>query len=74
MCKVPQISPVFPSGKNNMWIKTNMVHWWTDIDMVHWWTDIDKRKPKYSEKNLYQCYAVHYVSHTDCPGTEPAPM
>lgn len=54
-----------PSVKNNMWIKSNMVHWWSDPD---------KRKPKYSDKNLYHCYCVDHVSQMDCLGIELVPL
>jgi hypothetical protein len=33
--------------------------------MEHWWNEIDREKPKYSEKNLFQCQFVHHKSHMD---------
>jgi hypothetical protein len=29
------------------------------------WNEIDRGKPKYSGKNLSQCYFVHHKSHMD---------
>ena len=34
----------------------------------HWWNEIDRGKPKYSEKNLYQCNFVYHKSHMGWPG------
>jgi hypothetical protein len=36
--------------------------------MEHWCKDIDRGKPKYSEKNLSQCYIVHDKIHV---GSKP---
>jgi hypothetical protein len=33
--------------------------------MEHQWNETDRRKPKYSEKNLFQCHFVHQKSHMD---------
>ena len=33
----------------------------------------DSGKPKYSEKNLFQCHLVHHKSHVDWPRTIPGP-
>jgi len=33
----------------------------------------DSGKPKYSEKNLFQCHLVHHKSHLDWPRTIPGP-
>jgi hypothetical protein len=41
--------------------------------MGHRWNKTDIWKPKYSEKNLSQCYFVNHKSHMDWPGIEPAP-
>jgi hypothetical protein len=43
------------------------------ILMEHRWNEIDRGKPKYSEKNLFQCHFVHHKSHTDRPGIESGP-
>jgi len=43
------------------------------MSMVHWWNDPDGEKPKYSEKNLSQCYFIHYKYHMDWLGVEPSP-
>ena len=32
--------------------------------MEHWW-NYDRAKPKYSDKNMSQCYFVHHNSHID---------
>jgi hypothetical protein len=34
---------------------------------------IGRGNPKYSEKNLPQCYFFHDKSHNDCTGIEPKP-
>ena len=31
--------------------------------MAHWWNDADRRKPKYPDETLSQCYFVHHKSH-----------
>jgi hypothetical protein len=33
--------------------------------MEHRWNEIDRGKPKYSEKNLYQCHFVYHKSDMD---------
>jgi hypothetical protein len=33
--------------------------------MEHRWNEIDRGKPKYSDKNLSQCYFVHHKSYMD---------
>jgi hypothetical protein len=33
--------------------------------MEHQWNEIDRGNPKYSGKNLSQCYFVHHKSHMD---------
>jgi len=53
-------SPVCLSGKESQQMNKNMERWWNDID----WG-----KPKYSEKNMSQCYFVHIS-----PGIEPEPQ
>jgi hypothetical protein len=30
-----------------------------------WWNDIDGGKPKNSDKNLFQCHFIHYISYMD---------
>jgi hypothetical protein len=39
--------------------------------MEHRWNEIDGGKPKYSGKNLSQCYFVHHKSHMDWLGSNP---
>lgn len=39
------------------------------VNMEYWWNDIDG-KPKYSERNLFQCHFVHHKSLLDCPGND----
>jgi hypothetical protein len=34
---------------------------------------IGRKKPKYSETALPQCYFTHHKSHMDCPGIVPTP-
>jgi hypothetical protein len=41
--------------------------------MEHRWNEIDRVKPKYSKKNLSQCYFVRHEYHMDRPGIEPGP-
>lgn len=36
-----------------------------NMSMQHWWNDSDSRKPKYLEKNLFQCHSVHHKSQMD---------
>jgi len=50
-----QASPICPSGKSNMLVQINKEGWWSVL----------REKPKYSKKNLSQCYFVHHKSHTD---------
>jgi hypothetical protein len=40
------------------------------ILMDHRWNEIDRGKPKYLEKNLFQCHFVHHKFHMDPPGIE----
>jgi hypothetical protein len=54
-------------------VKVSVERWWNDTDRVkvsveRWWNDTDRGKPKYWDKNLFQC---HYV-HRKFPSTLPA--
>jgi len=40
------------------------------IGMEHRCVDTDRGKPKYLEKNLFQCHFFHQKSHTNWPGIE----
>jgi hypothetical protein len=40
------------------------------ISVEQWWNDTDWGKPKFSERNLPQCYFVRYKSHTVWLGIE----
>jgi len=42
--------------------------------MVHWLNGTERTKPKYMEKNLYQCHCVHHKSYVDWPTTEPGSL
>jgi hypothetical protein len=41
--------------------------------MEHRWNEIDGGKPKYLDKNLFQCHFDHHKSHVDRPGIDPEP-
>jgi hypothetical protein len=38
------------------------------------WNDTDRGKPKYSEKNVSQCYFVHHKTKTKWSGIETEPL
>ena len=59
-----QASPICTSGKRITYMK---------MSMEYWWNDNDREKPKYSDKNLSECYFVHHKSHMAWPAIEPAP-
>jgi hypothetical protein len=40
--------------------------------MEHRWNKIDRGKPKYSEKNLFQCHFVNHKSYMDRPDIDSA--
>jgi hypothetical protein len=44
--------------------KVSVQRWWDDTDrgkvgVERWWNDTDRGKPKYWDKNLFQCHCVH---------------
>jgi hypothetical protein len=41
--------------------------------MEYRWNEIDGGNPKYSGKNLSQCYFVHHKCHMDRARIEPRP-
>jgi hypothetical protein len=52
-------SPVYPSGKSNVYMK---------VSTKHWWNDCDRGKP---EKNLSQCHIVQHKPFMDWPESKP---
>jgi hypothetical protein len=42
-----------------------MISFFSFLVMEHQWNGIDREKPKYSRRNLPQCYFVHHKSHVD---------
>jgi hypothetical protein len=53
-------------------MNVSVEHWWSDTDrekvsVERWWNDTDRRKPKYWDKNLFQCHFVHHKSHSTPP-------
>jgi len=43
------------------------------MSMEHYSNDTDRRKPKHSEKNLFNYHYVHHKSHMHWPGKEIGP-
>jgi len=41
------------------------------ISMEHWWDGTERGKPKYWEKDLYQCHFIYHKSHIDWFRIEP---